>query len=125
MNLQETIRKVLREESRLKKTVNNYIEQFGLKQTSKMMGISLAKLVEISDHPIDSEVAHEILIENLRNKYSDDNSTPKEIVFIELASTNSKKDFKNMTREEALKELKMCCPIKPVLIFSNVPDILS
>jgi len=68
MNLQETIRKVLREESRLKKTVNNYIEQFGLKQTSKMMGISLAKLVEISDYQIDSEAANEILIDSLKNK---------------------------------------------------------
>jgi len=68
MNLQETIRKVLREESRLKKTVNNYIEQFGLKQTAKMMGISLAKLVEISDYQIDSEAAYEILIDSIKNK---------------------------------------------------------
>jgi len=68
MNLQETIKRVLREESRLKKTVDDYISQFGLKDTAKMMGISLVKLVEISGHPIDSEAAHEILIENLRNK---------------------------------------------------------
>ena len=60
-------------------------------------------------------VAIKELIENLRNKYSDDNSTPKEIVFIELASTNSKKDFKNMTREEALKELKMCLELRRML----------
>jgi hypothetical protein len=68
MNLQETIRKVLREDSRLKQTVEKYISQFGLKDTAKMMGISLTKLVEISDHPIDSELSHKILIENLRNK---------------------------------------------------------
>ena len=68
MNIQETIRKVLREESRLKKTVDDYVSKFGFKDTAKMMGISLAKIVEISGHPIDSEVAHEILIENLRNK---------------------------------------------------------
>jgi len=68
MNLQETIRKVLREESRLKKSIDNYISQFGLKDTAKMIGISLAKLVDISGHPIDSEVAHELLIDNLRNK---------------------------------------------------------
>ena len=73
MNLQETIKKVLREESRLKKTVDDYISQFGLKDTAKMMGISLAKLVEISDHPIDSEVAHEILIDNLKNKNYQEN----------------------------------------------------
>jgi hypothetical protein len=68
MNLQETIRKVLREDSRLKQKVEKYISQFGLKDTAKMMGISLTKLVEISDHPIDSELSHKILIENLRNK---------------------------------------------------------
>ena len=67
-SLQEQIRKVLKEESRLKKTVENYINQFGFKQTAKMMGISLTKLVEISDHPIDSKLAHEILMENLKNK---------------------------------------------------------
>ena len=33
-----------------------------------MVGISLAKLVDISGHPIDSEAAHEILIDNLKNK---------------------------------------------------------
>jgi hypothetical protein len=68
MNLQETIRKVLREESRLKKSIDNYISQFGLKDTAKMIGVSLAKLVDISGHPIDSEVAHELLIVNLKNK---------------------------------------------------------
>jgi hypothetical protein len=68
MNLQETIKKVLREESRLKKTVDDYISNFGLKDTSKMMGISLTKLVEISEHPIDSETSYEILIDNLKKK---------------------------------------------------------
>ena len=42
-SLQEQIRKVLKEESRLKKTVENYINQFGFKQTAKMMGISFTK----------------------------------------------------------------------------------
>jgi hypothetical protein len=33
-----------------------------------MMGMSLAKLVEISDYQIDSEAAYEILIDSLKNK---------------------------------------------------------
>ena len=68
MNLQESIRRVLRENIRLKKSVEKYISEFGLKQTAKMMGISLTKLVEISEHPIDSETAYELLIDNLKNK---------------------------------------------------------
>jgi hypothetical protein len=70
MNLKESIKKVLREESRLKKSIDNYISQFGLKDTAKMIGISLAKLVDISGHPIDSEVAHELLIDNLNGRSS-------------------------------------------------------
>jgi hypothetical protein len=67
-DLRESIRKVLKEDSRLKQTVKKYIEQFGLQQTAKIMGISLTKLVEISEHPIDSEIAYELLFENFRNK---------------------------------------------------------
>ena len=69
MNLQETIRKVLREENvGFKKRIKNTIEELGIYETAKMIGISITKLVEISDHPIDSELSHEILIENLINK---------------------------------------------------------
>ena len=68
MSFKETIKRILRKDSRLKQTVEKYISQFGLKDTAKMMGISLTKLVEISDHPIDSKLAHEILMENLKNK---------------------------------------------------------
>ena len=67
-NLQETIKRVLREETDgFKKRIKNTIEEFGIYQTAKMLGISQSKLVEITEYPIDSVLANELLIENIKN----------------------------------------------------------
>lgn len=105
MNLQESIRKILREESRLKKTVDNSINQYGLRHTAKIMGISMTKILEISEYPIDSETANDLLIENLKNKklpreYRNFKIYPsfEEIVYWET-TINSKHFSPNMTEK--------------------------
>ena len=68
MNLQETIRKVLREENvGFKKRIKNTIEELGIYETAKMLGITITKLVEISEYPIDSVLANNLLVENIKN----------------------------------------------------------
>ena len=66
MNLQETIRKVLKED-RVNKLAKEYINKFGIHNAYKMMGISFTKLVKISNVPIKGEIANDVLMENLEN----------------------------------------------------------
>jgi antitoxin component of RelBE/YafQ-DinJ toxin-antitoxin module len=69
MSLKEHIRKVLREENdRIEKLIRKYVNEMGLNETSKMMGITMTKIAEISNMPIDSESANELLLENMRLK---------------------------------------------------------
>lgn len=67
MNLQESIRKVLREESKAQKKMMRLIDEFGLYETSKMVGTSMTKLVQLSNLPINSVIANKLLIENMFN----------------------------------------------------------
>lgn len=67
MNLQETIRKVLREETRGQKKLISLIDEVGLYEASKMLGISITRIVQLSNLPINSELANDILIENIKN----------------------------------------------------------
>jgi len=67
MNLKESIRKVLREESKGQKKMMRLIDEFGLYETSKMVGTSMTKLVQLSNLPINSIIANELLIENMFN----------------------------------------------------------
>ena len=76
MNLQESIKRILKEESGIKNTILKRIEKYGLYKTSKLMGLSMTNLVEMSDIFINSEIANELLIENiekgkLRKKYKE------------------------------------------------------
>ena len=66
MNLQESIRKVLKED-RVSKLAHKYISTFGLKNAAEMMGMSMTKIVKISNTPIDSKTANILLEENLIN----------------------------------------------------------
>lgn len=65
MNLQESIKRILKEESGIKKTILKRIEKYGLYKTSEIMGLSMTDLVEMTDIPINSEIANELLIENI------------------------------------------------------------
>ena len=65
MNLQESIKRILKEESGIKNTILKRIEKYGLYKTSKIMGLSMTNLVEMTDIPINSEMANELLIENI------------------------------------------------------------
>ena len=67
MNLQESIRKVLREETKAQKKMMRLIDEFGLYETSKMVGTSMTKLVQLSNLPINSVIANTLLIENIFN----------------------------------------------------------
>ena len=66
MNLRQTIKKVLKE-NRQENILRKYINEFGIYDTSKMMDISFTKLVQIANIPINSIIAHDILMENLEN----------------------------------------------------------
>jgi hypothetical protein len=67
MNLKESIRKVLREESKGQKKLIGLIDEFGLNQAARMIGVSMTKLVQLSNLPINSIMANQLLIENMFN----------------------------------------------------------
>ena len=67
MNLKESIRKVLREESKGQKKLIGLIDEFGLNQAARMLGVSMTKLAQLSNSPINSIMANELLIENMFN----------------------------------------------------------
>jgi hypothetical protein len=65
--MKSIIRKVLREEiSDRRKEFTDHIHQLGgIYKASKLMGVSIAKLVDLSGMQIDSEVAYEILYDKI------------------------------------------------------------
>jgi len=67
MNLRKTIKKVLVQESRALETIKNYVEKYGLLRTSEILGLSLTEIVKITNHPINPELANELIVENFRN----------------------------------------------------------
>lgn len=67
MNIRESIRTILKEETKFEKLVKQQVKDHGLSRTAKMMGISKYELVNLVKVPIDSEFASELLYENLSN----------------------------------------------------------
>ena len=67
MNLRNTIKKVLVQESRALETIKNYVEKHGLERTSEILGLSLTEIVKITNHPIDNKLANLIIFENFKN----------------------------------------------------------
>jgi hypothetical protein len=53
---------------RTKKLIQKYVNENGLYNASRMLGITMTKIAEISNTPIDSEMANELLLENMRLK---------------------------------------------------------
>jgi hypothetical protein len=68
MDLQESIRKILREENKFKEILIKTINKNGLYDTAKILGLTITKLVELSNIKITPEIANEILYENMRFK---------------------------------------------------------
>ena len=66
-NLKESIRKVLREESKGQKKLIGLIDEFGLNQAARMLGVSMTKLVQLSNSPINSVMAYQLLVDNISN----------------------------------------------------------
>ena len=66
MNLQEHIRRVLREDKK-SKFIMDIVDKHGVYKTAKMMGVSLTYLYKMSDLKIDEFVAKELLAENIVN----------------------------------------------------------
>lgn len=66
MNLQEHIRRVLREDKK-SKFIMDTVNKHGVYKTTKMMGVSLTYLYKMSDLKIDEFVAKELLAENIKN----------------------------------------------------------
>jgi hypothetical protein len=59
-----------------KKKLKGLVDEFGLFKASKIIGMSVTKLAEVTNTPIDSNVANQILVEmmnndELKNKYKD------------------------------------------------------
>ena len=66
MNIRETIKRVLKEDKQ-ERLLRKHIERHGIYNIYKMWGISFTKLVQIANIPINSIIAHDILMENLEN----------------------------------------------------------
>lgn len=66
MNLQEHIKKVLREESnKLSNFLNQTIEQYGIKHAMKLTGMDLVKLVNISGVKITTRIANKLIMDGI------------------------------------------------------------
>ena len=63
--MRELIRKILLEETRMENLFTKYINEFGIYETAKMMGLTMTRVIEMSNFPINSKIANELLIENL------------------------------------------------------------
>ena len=63
--IRESITRILREESSTKKKISALIDEYGLYDAAKILGLSFTQIVKISDTPINPEIANEILIENM------------------------------------------------------------
>ena len=68
MNLRNNIKKVLNEENRFLKTINRYVDKYGIYKAPEIIGISLTEMVKLSNHPIDSKLAYHLIYENFINK---------------------------------------------------------
>jgi hypothetical protein len=67
MNIQEHIRKVLREDVRLREFIRNRIDMHGLYKTSKMLGYSEIDLIRLAGIKIDHKLAGQLLKKSLLN----------------------------------------------------------
>lgn len=67
MNIRESIRTILREETKFERLVKQQVRDHGLSRTAKMMGMSKIDLVNFVKVPIDAESASELLYEYLKN----------------------------------------------------------
>lgn len=66
MNIRESIRKVLREESnKLSKFLNQAIEKYGIDHTQKLTGMDLIKIVNISGIKITPDIANELIMDGI------------------------------------------------------------
>jgi len=56
---------VLSEEKSVKKKISALIDEYGLYEAAKILGLSFRQIVKISKHPINPEIANEILIQDM------------------------------------------------------------
>ena len=69
---------VLKEDRKAKETISDLVKEFGLIKTSDMVGLSISQIVKVTNIPIDSDTANQILVEMMNNdelktKYKDFN----------------------------------------------------
>ena len=67
MNLRDNIRKILREnsEDKFQNSILELIDEVGIYEAKKYLGVSTTQLVKLSKIEINSKIANELLIENL------------------------------------------------------------
>lgn len=68
MSIRQSIRRILREQNTFKETLIKTIDENGLYNTAKMLGLTITKVAELSNTKITPEIANEILYENMRLK---------------------------------------------------------
>ena len=66
MSIRQSIRKILREQNTFKETLIKTIDENGVYDTAKILGLTITKVVELSNIKITPEIANEILYENMR-----------------------------------------------------------
>ena len=71
MNLQHTIKKILKEESNKKDNFNTFLQKVvdnnGYIEASKILGISITDIFKYTESPIDFEMASIVLYDNMSN----------------------------------------------------------
>jgi hypothetical protein len=66
MSIKQSIRRILREQNTFKETLIKTIDENGVYDTAKILGLTITKVVELSNIKITPEIANEILYENMR-----------------------------------------------------------
>jgi hypothetical protein len=66
MSIRQSIRRILIEQNTFKETLIKTIDENGVYDTAKILGLTITKVVELSNIKITPEIANEILYENMR-----------------------------------------------------------
>lgn len=103
MNIRESIKTILREESKFKRILRQEVNRNGIFKTSKMMGVTRSKIVDLIDLPIDAHIANDLLFEamvngNLQTKYEEfEISVDTDGIFLWYTKRNTDHFLPNMT----------------------------
>ena len=65
LRMMDGVNESILSENRQERILLNYLNEYGIYETSKITGLSMTKIIEISNFPINPTIANELLLENL------------------------------------------------------------